>query len=625
MKNAAPALPTAATAQPNAPSATQNANRSIQIWRTDEVNEFLERIDPALAVYWKKYGTIGRGLSPEKAKVKHQISSGVRHYLYVPDKWTSRQVAWEISKQARANTLFHFYNDLAVLFQSWLKNEYSGLSTTLRQFERSNGEDAIEDRTVYYLGKIPVGRYDGTSWGDAGWVYLDIGGRALASALNKAKKDGVPNGVNDMLHGVRSPYFINERANSIGIFIDGTTNELESMTNVSRLYNAYQGTKFYHAGVGNANQYDGINKGIADRHGLGWSSTLKRAERDLVEALRIMRTAQPGKRIAVDVFGFSRGAAMANEFARMLNKLGVEIRFLGMFDPVYSYGPVAGQGSWDVSQTFAGLSGNYVTTSIPANVKHATTYYAGHETRSWFPSTKFTFAKGTTTPIFVIAAGGHGDTGGHWLNGAVLQQMTLHGLYEYARRVGVSFSNGSVLDSEVREAMNSTELKNRAKVTADFDKERLALFEAARHISRWTIFDRQGYVAKVTSTNREDWRAGLRTSQQLTGVNVALLGMGMFGTRVLLQPIADSFPRDFDWPGYTLYNLADLYPGTSKTMVLEVAKWRLIDQGLFTATGGGLLGGRGESSWEFYREHNHWYGWQPKVLNVDGSIARHGP
>jgi hypothetical protein len=79
----------------------------------------------------------------------------------------------------------------------------------------------------------------------------------------------------------------------------------------------------------------------------------------------------------------------------------------------------------------------------------------------------------------------------------------------------------------------------------------------------------------------------------------------------------DSYPRDFNWRGVVLDDLAGLYENMSHSMVAEVAKWRLLDPNF-----------RGEVTWDEYKEHMNpvdFFGWQKKSVRLDGTIERHGP
>jgi len=367
---------------------------------------------------------------------------------------------------------------------------------------------------------------------------------------------------------------------------------------------------------------------FANKGGLGWTNTIARAERDVLSAQKIMQNGQPGKTLHVDIFGFSRGAAMSNELARKLKDHHIEVRFLGMFDPVYSYGWTAGQGSWYTDFSWAGLSGNYVTTSIPTNVKDATVYYAANETRSWFPATKMTVDKSTTKATFVIAPGGHGEIGGHWQNGEFMQQFPLHGMYVYAQKAGVTFRDftaTAVIDPDIEASLNSRYLTKMTEQLYPHESNDLNsqfhMFELDKQSARWTLLTEAQYKANITNTDLNVWKAGIRTGQWASGLNFA--ATKFTPTPLLLfnlsdwftpQPLADSYTRDFNWEGYTLLDLADLYPETSDAQVKEVAQWKLLDEW-----------GTGGCTWEYYvrakQEGRGTNGWQFSMP----AFGQHGP
>jgi hypothetical protein len=171
-----------------------------------------------------------------------------------------------------------------------------------------------------------------------------------------------------------------DNSNSIGIFLDGTGNHLDSITNVTRMYNVYNGSKAYYGGVGNwmdwssgpgqISVYHGYNEaigqgiigsveyGLGNTFGYGWTEVLNRAVADI----RTQRdqylgaTGSQAKQFYVDIFGFSRGAAMAQDLAYRLEQEmpDVKVRFLGMFDPVYSKGM---PGAWGGNPSRAGERG----------------------------------------------------------------------------------------------------------------------------------------------------------------------------------------------------------------------------------------------------------------------------
>lgn len=119
----------------------------------------------------------------------------------------------------------------------------------------------------------------------------------------------------------------------------------------------------------------------------------------------------------IDIIGFSRGAALAREFANMIAERGipinntpnipnnlifrrgssVRIRFLGVFDTVASFGQ----------------PGNKINIGVrldlPANVDHVAHALSAHEVRSKFPLTRFAPGPNVTEMWF---AGVHADVGG---------------------------------------------------------------------------------------------------------------------------------------------------------------------------------------------------------------------
>jgi hypothetical protein len=124
---------------------------------------------------------------------------------------------------------------------------------------------------------------------------------------------------------------------NLGIFEDGTdadwTDDVKLQTAVQRLSRRYLGLKEYKGGPGTDER--------------GWWSKLKetltgagRADRfeDLREAIKLHKPDEPGTVMVVDLFGWSRGADEMIEFVDECLKLGVAVRFLGVFDPVPARG-----------------------------------------------------------------------------------------------------------------------------------------------------------------------------------------------------------------------------------------------------------------------------------------------
>lgn len=147
---------------------------------------------------------------------------------------------------------------------------------------------------------------------------------------------------------------------SLGIFFDGTGNNIreakrQKISNVAKLYNVYgkEGddsvAKLYIRGVGSTKYPDdddnfegatGFSKGISAAIGTGAHDRIAWI---ISEARKLLRARPEVKSLTVDVFGFSRGAAMARHFVNIiriskLHKKKQSIRFLGLFDTVGSFG-----------------------------------------------------------------------------------------------------------------------------------------------------------------------------------------------------------------------------------------------------------------------------------------------
>jgi len=109
-------------------------------------------------------------------------------------------------------------------------------------------------------------------------------------------------------------------------------------TNVVRFKDLYAGTKFFYKGVGT--KHGTLGKIMGGAFGVGGHERIEEARRDMA------RQFAAGDR-AIDIVGFSRGAALAVHFANVVGDEGVKvngvtekppIRFLGVFDIVAAFG-----------------------------------------------------------------------------------------------------------------------------------------------------------------------------------------------------------------------------------------------------------------------------------------------
>jgi hypothetical protein len=389
-----------------------------------------------------------------------------------------------------------------------------------------------------------------------GWVQLDSGGRATLSSLTKVAerfRRADDQKVSDAIAAVRSPHRVDPASQQIGIFIGGTGMHITGQGNVERLYNLYQGTKFYYGGVGNA--VDCSVETLSSATGWGWTQIIDRAVADIRASYR------PGMKL--HLFGFSRGAAMANELARRLGAQQISVDFLGMFDPVYSFGVgTPGQDSDLVEGTFAGLRGNYVQATIHPHVKSALSIYSVNEERTWFPATRMT-ASATTRFDTLRSPGGHGEVGGHWESNMRIQHLNLRAMIESARNEGGAKLVFKGMDPEVQSVLHS-------QLSADLAMEGVApekLNDAAKRWDRargpenWSPYSPTDYIAQLNNTKLEDWKPSGYEIQKHSLPNVAAVN-NFFELKswyrdcdIDLQPVRSHYHRDLSWVSHDLYDV----------------------------------------------------------------------
>ena len=191
---------------------------------------------------------------------------------------------------------------------------------------------------------------------------------------------------------------------------DGTGNEDNADdakdTNVVKFSEAYKdgyqgsGKNFYVEGVGTRKGF--IGKVFGSIFGAGGEQRIEEA----MEAAQ--KNFDRGDEI-VDIIGFSRGAALALEFANQLREQGInnkvpEINFIGLWDTVASFG----------------IPGNHInlgmTLTIPKNVNHCSHAMALDERRDTFPLTRVIQDKYSDRNLAEIHEawfrGFHSDVGG---------------------------------------------------------------------------------------------------------------------------------------------------------------------------------------------------------------------
>ena len=124
--------------------------------------------------------------------------------------------------------------------------------------------------------------------------------------------------------------------------------------------------------------------------GVDWRTTFRSARRWFEANYETLP--KDGVSTAVFLFGFSRGALIARHFATWLDKLGVAVAYLGL---------------WDTVDATVGLD---VAAELPRNVRRARHAVSRDETRKFFQYVPLTGNKGQV--VEMLFPGSHSDVGG---------------------------------------------------------------------------------------------------------------------------------------------------------------------------------------------------------------------
>jgi len=209
-------------------------------------------------------------------------------------------------------------------------------------------------------------------------------------------------------------------------------------TNVVRFYEACRGRKWYVSGPGT--RRGAIGKKIGGLTGAGARDRLEEAYKALVAAYAQGDT-------AIDIVGFSRGAAIALDFANLIHETGIQnpesgeviaknvsVRFVGLWDVVGSFGVPIGQ------MLFQKLNLGHEL-HVPKNVEYAYHALALDERRQSFAPTR------QTNAYEVWFRGVHSDIGGGNGN-AGLSAIALRWMLCKAVKVGLPIADDAIAKSE---------------------------------------------------------------------------------------------------------------------------------------------------------------------------------
>jgi uncharacterized protein (DUF2235 family) len=221
---------------------------------------------------------------------------------------------------------------------------------------------------------------------------------------------------------------------------DGTGNEdhedAERDSNVVDFFHAYDGAKnddpgeelgsLYLKGIGRRAKLF-VGMALAETFGIGGHRRVRQAME------RLENNLDTGDE-AVDIVGFSRGAAIAVSFANEISKVpGVRVRFLGLFDTVGQFGLPGRQ-----------VNAGHVLT-LPKNVDCCRHAMAMDETRVLFPLTRMCDGNGNhgDEVVEVWFRGVHSDVGGGNGNRG-LNWIALHWMFVNAQRAGLPIAQAAI-------------------------------------------------------------------------------------------------------------------------------------------------------------------------------------
>lgn len=125
----------------------------------------------------------------------------------------------------------------------------------------------------------------------------------------------------------------------------------------------------------------------------------------------------------VYLFGFSRGALLARHFAAWLDKLGVAVAYLGL---------------WDTVDSTIGLD---VAEECPSNVASARHAVARDETRRFFGYVPLKGGKGRVAEA--LFPGSHSDVGGLYDDNHLMADLALAWVAAGAKRAGLRLRRGA--------------------------------------------------------------------------------------------------------------------------------------------------------------------------------------
>lgn len=228
---------------------------------------------------------------------------------------------------------------------------------------------------------------------------------------------------------------------------DGTLNsddpeDKKADSNVVRIRDVYDGEVVYEEGVGL--RFGLLGRFFGGSFGAGGEARVKEAYD------KLQKIYDEGDR-DIDIVGYSRGAALALDFANLINKKGLKgpdggridsppIRFLGLFDTVASFGIPINLGIPFHRINFG------KNLKVPPNAVHCYHAMALNERRQAFRPTRLDPNRRLDQVLEVWFKGIHSDVGGGANLG--LTSITLSWMFRRGVECGLSFKASAVEEAE---------------------------------------------------------------------------------------------------------------------------------------------------------------------------------
>lgn len=238
---------------------------------------------------------------------------------------------------------------------------------------------------------------------------------------------------------------------NICLFFEGTGQGVAGkITNVTRLCNlcVEDSRQKLHLESGPGTRFGSYLRG--KMAGSDWQAIFRDARRWFEASYETLP--KDGIATRVFIFGFSRGALIARHFASWLDKIGVAVEYLGL---------------WDTVDSTIGLD---VAEECPANVVHARHAVARDETRRFFRYVPLRGEKGRVAEM--LFPGSHSDVGGLYDDNHLMADLALAWIAAGAKRAGVRFVRG-------------------ADIVQRLDKAAVVLHDSHALVSNlWGVFER---------------------------------------------------------------------------------------------------------------------------------------